>query len=288
MVFLVNTSPLSGKEGKKFTRVTLQQRLQQECDNNISLKFECVQDIADAFKVSGRGEMQLGILIETIRREGFEISVSPPQVLLRETDGMNFEPIEEVTIDCDAEYTGIVIEKLSKRKSELTKSCETNDGKSRLIFKCPTRGLIGYASELKNDTKGTGILNHSFLGYEPHKGELESSRKGCMISMTDGLTTGYSLKDLESRGQLFVGPGTAVYSGMVIGECSRSLDMDVNPCRAKVLTNIRSTVKDEFVRLSPPKAMPLEELIAYMAGKKDLLRMTLFRGRNARCHARIN
>ena len=268
MTFLINDSPIMGTEGKRFTQTTLSERLKQECENNISLRFEPVDGETDAFKVSGRGEMQLGILIETIRREGYELAVSPPQVLFREkSPGLIEEPIEEVIVDCDEIFTGTVIEKITKRKGELCKMLDGGDGKSRLVFKCPTRGLIGYSSELKNDTKGPGILNHSFAGYEPHKGAFESSRKGCLVSMSDGTATAYALADLESRGQLFVGPGARIYAGMVIGECSRAHNLDVNPCRAKVLTNIRSSVKEEFFRLTPPKLMNLEELISYMAGK---------------------
>jgi GTP-binding protein len=268
MNFLVNNSPLAGSEGKGLTRITLYERLRQECENNVSLKLELVEDNVDAFKSSGRGELQLGVLIETIRREGYELAVSPPQVIFK-TDslGNREEPIEEVIIDCDSEFSGVVIEKLSKRKAELVKMTDATDGKCRMVFKCPTRGLIGYASELKNDTKGTGILNHSLFAYEAYKGPVESSRRGCLISMSDGSATGYSLADLESRGTLFVSPGAKIYSGMVIGETSRSLDMEVNPCKAKILTNMRSSVKEEFYRLSPARIMSLEDLISYMTGK---------------------
>lgn len=274
---------MAGIEGKPFTRITLLERLQQECENNVALNIEPIVGEVDAFKVSGRGEMQLGILIETIRREGFELAVSPPQVLLRESrPGLVMEPIEEVIVDCDEVYGGSVIEKITKRKGELTRMLGTGDGKCRMVFTCPTRGLIGYGSELKNDTKGTGILNHSFVGYEPHKGIIESSRKGSLISMADGVATGYALADLEPRGRLFLGPGTRVYAGMVIGECARAQDLEVNPCRAKILTNVRSSVKEEFFRLTPPKLMSLEEIISYMAGTSTRTQRLIHRGRNPR------
>lgn len=249
------------------TRTTLYQRLQRECENNISLKLSETEDI-NAFEVFGRGELQLGILIETIRREGFEIAVSPPRVLTKkESDGTLMEPIEDVTIDCEIEYSGEIIEKLSKRKAVLTKMLDAQEGRCKMEFKCPTRGLIGFVPEMKNFTKGTAVLTHIFSGYEAFKGTVESSRKGCLISMTQGTTTTHALSDLESRGTLFIGPGTRVYSGMVIGECSRSLDIEVNPCREKILTNIRTICKEEFSRLVPPRQIPLEEMIAYMAGK---------------------
>jgi GTP-binding protein len=231
------------------------------------MKFEPCPDLADAFKVSGRGEMQLAVLIETMRREGFEIAVCPPQVVFR--DGPNnthLEPIEEILIDCDPEHCGVVVEGMSRRKGELLRMQECVDGRHRIVFKGPTRGLIGYLTELKNATKGTATLHHAFLSYEDYKGPISTSRKGALISMADGFATGYAVADLESRGTLFVSPGAAIYAGMVIGECSRSTDLDVNPCRTKELTNIRSTVKDEYFRLRPAAKMTLEESISYMAG----------------------
>lgn len=265
MFFQVNTSPLSGSEGKALTSQTLYERLHKECENNIAIQLKKTQS-SDVFEVAGRGEMQLGILLETIRREGYELAVSPPRVVLKRGTGQNeiLEPFEEVTVDCNMEYTGAVIEKLSKRKGELLRMSEV-DAKARLIFKCPMRGLIGYSSEFRNDTHGTGVLNHTFLTYEPYCGDLETSRKGCLISMADGMATGYAIADLESRGTLFIVPGMKIYSGMIVGESTRDLDMEVNPCRAKVLTNMRSTVKEDFSRLVPAKLMSLEETIAYVA-----------------------
>lgn len=266
MTFMVNTSPIAGQEGKSLTRLSLKERLSLECENNVSLKLEN-SDNPDLFKLSGRGELQLGVIIETIRREGYELAVSPPQVLYKTSEnGDKMEPIEEITIDVDSEFSGIVIEKISKRKAEILRMNDGVDGKFRIVAKCPTRGLIGYGSELKNDTKGTGVLNHAFAGYEEFKGPIEFSRKGSLISMATGPCTSYSLADLESRGTLFVGPGTVVYPGMVIGECSRDQDLEVNPCRSKAVSNVRSTLKEEFFRLAPPRQFALEEYIAYMAG----------------------
>lgn len=264
ILFSVNTSPLMGQEGKNMTTNILLARLQQEVDNNVSLKLKMTVD-PDVFEISGRGEMQLGVLIETIRREGFEISVSPPRVLFQtDENGQLLEPVEEVTIDCPSEFSGSIIDKLSKRKGDLLRMMDHPDGNCRMVFKCPMRGLIGFAPELKNDTKGTGIMAHAFLKYESHKGSITKSRKGCMISMADGEATAFAIGELEARGSLFISPGTKIYSGMVIGECNRSQDLEVNPCKGKVLTNVRCTVRDELVRLVPPIVRPLEELLSYM------------------------
>lgn len=273
MTLSVNSSPLAGTEGRGLTKVSLFERLKLECDNNPSLDVRESAEVPDSFVLAGRGEMQLSVLIETIRREGLELAVSPPQVVYH-TDpsaGGLLEPVEEVSVDCDDQYSGTVIEGMSKRKGELLRITSTSEGKTRLIFSCPMRGLIGYATELKNNTKGTGLVNHVFYAYQPYKGPIQAARKGALISMSEGLATGYALADLEARGELFIEPGTRVYPGMVIGECSRSLDMEVNPCRAKALTNVRATVKEEFVRLRPPRSMPLEELISYMGGMLALV-----------------
>lgn len=265
MFFLVNTSPLAGSEGKAMTSQSLLDRLRKECENNIAIQLKPTEH-SDVFEVSGRGEMQLGVLLETIRREGHELAVSPPRVVLRRGAhaGDLLEPFEEVTVDCNMEYAGSVIEKLSKRKAELLRMTEV-DAKARLVFKCPMRGLIGYSAEFRNDTHGTGILNHAFLAYEPHSGEFETSRKGCLISMADGVATAYAIAELESRGTLFIEPGMRIYAGMIVGESSRDLDLEVNPTRAKVLTNMRTTQKEDFFRLATPKIMGLEESIAYVA-----------------------
>lgn len=275
MNFLINSSPLAGSEGKAMTIQQLLKRLETESEFNLALKFE-PGATSDTFKVYGRGEMHLGVLIETIRREGFELAVSPPEVVLnRNSEGDLMEPFEEVTIDCDSEFSSTVIEKMTKRKAEIIRMIELN-GKTRIILKCPTRGLIGFGSEFKTDTRGTGILNHSFSGYEKFKGVIEKNRKGALISMADGVCTGYALTDLESRGTLFVAPGDKVYNGMVVGECSRSNDIEVNPCRTKVLTNVRQILKEENVKLSPPKSFSLEDLIAYVNGNSSDLSSYLY------------
>lgn len=271
MVFSVNDSPLAGREGKAITSQILADRLKKETENNVALIVEPTEK-SDSFEVRGRGELQLGILIETMRREGMELAISPPRVVYKDSKEGKLEPIEEVIIDVDQEYSGVIIEKLSKRKAELEKMTEIGN-KIRLVFNCPTRGLLGYISEFKNDSHGTGVLNHSFRGYEKFKGRLEYSRKGCLISMASGNSTNHALLDLESRGTLFISPGMPVYEGMIIGECSRLLDLDVNPSREKQLTNVRSTVKDETVRLSPAKIMGLEEMMAYV-GDDEIIEVT--------------
>lgn len=270
IVFSPNTSPLSGVEGRAATTQQLADRLKKEAETNIALNVICPsKSNSDSVEVFGRGELHLAILIETMRREGFEFSISPPKVLLQsDPDSIHgkLEPIEEVTIDLDEEYTGTVIDKLTRRKGELQRIAESH-GKSRLIFKIPTRGLLGYHSEFKNDTHGTGVLNHSFSGFEKYKGSLDLSRKGALISMAEGLTTSFALGELEDRGTLFISPGKNVYPGMVIGECSRSFDMDVNPIKTKAVSNYRAISKDDAIRLAPPRLMSLEDYIAYVAGK---------------------
>lgn len=265
MNFLVNNSPLSGSEGKAMTVQQLNSRLANEAEVNLALKYEPGAS-SGIFKVFGRGEMHLGVLIENIRREGFEIAVSPPEVVYRRTDkGDLLEPVEEVTVDCDSQFASTVIEKLTRRKAEITKMNESQ-GKTRITLKCPTRGLIGFGSEFKTDTRGTGVLNFSFLGYERHRGSVENSRKGCLISMADGVCTAYALNDLESRGTLFVSPGDRVYEGMVVGECTRYNDIEVNPCRSKAVTNVRQVLKDDNIKLMQAKEFSLEDLIAYVDG----------------------
>lgn len=274
MNFLVNDSPLAGTEGKALTVQGLLARLQKEAENNISIRLK-IDD--KNFQVSGRGEMQLGVIIETMRREGLEFAVSPPKVVCRRNPlvlGEILEPTEELTIDCPMEYYGIVIQKLAKRKGEVLKILES-DERCRMVFRIPMRGLIGFSSEFKNDTHGVGVMSHSFDSYMPHKGSIERSRKGSLISMIEGTTTFFALSELESRGELFVVPGTKVYPGMVVGESSRSHDIEVNPCRLKVLTNVRSTVKEEFIRLSPARLFSLEETIAYMAGRVHVVFLSL-------------
>lgn len=277
MNFSINSSPIANREGKAVTTHQLFERLNKEIETNVALSIQPSIN-SDAYQVFGRGELQLGILIETLRREGMELAVSPPQVIFKEdpNDSLKkLEPIEEITVDVDDEYTGMVIEKLTKRKGILIKVID-GKGKTRLVFHVPTRGLLGYSSEFKNDTQGTGILNHCFLGYEPYKGKLETTRKGTLISMADGITTAYALSELEPRGTLFVGSNMPVYTGMIIGECSRSGDMEVNPVRTKQVSNVRTVFKDEAIRLTPPRCMTLEEAIAYVAGRTYILYAQIF------------
>ncbi|KYQ90744.1 elongation factor tu family protein [Tieghemostelium lacteum] len=259
MHFEVNTSPFSGKEGTQLTALKIKNRLLKELESNVSLH---VNVSGETFEVKGRGELQLGILLENMRREGFELAVSQPKVVFQKDEaGHTMEPQEEVIIDVDTEYSGAIIEKLSKRKGDIIEM-KQGMGKSRLVFMVPSRGLIGLRSELINDTKGTGVMNHLFHSYVPHKGPMDNREKGALISMMEGQTTAYALSSLEDRGTLFVGPQTPVYSGMIVGENSKQNDLDVNPVKAKQLTNIRTVSKEEGIRLQPPKILKLEEAIA--------------------------
>ncbi|KAF9436484.1 hypothetical protein BGZ76_003811 [Entomortierella beljakovae] len=269
MKFSVNDSPYAGEEGKNLTSNMIRERLMKEAETNVALQV-VESDNKEAFEVRGRGELQLGVLIETMRREGFELSVSPPRVVFKEVKGQRLEPVEEVTIDVANQYTGTVIEKLSKRKAEL-KSFEESGDKTRIVFECPTRGLLGYSAEFKNDTSGDGTLNHTFLEYAPFKGNLERTRKGSLVAMGSvGGATSYALNLIEPRGKLFIRPGDKVYAGMVIGESSRSGDLEVNPTRAKQVTNIRTVAKDDNIILRPPVEMSLESMISYIAGDEVL------------------
>jgi GTP-binding protein len=260
----VNDSPLAGREGTKVQSRVIRDRLVREAEGNVAIKLRDSGDAA--FEVAGRGELQLGVLIETMRREGFELSISRPRVLYdRDPDtGERLEPIEEVTVDVDDPYTGVVIDKISKRKGELQGMRPTGAGKTRLVFLAPSRGLIGYHGEFLTDTRGTGVINRMFHGYASFKGPIEARRNGALVSTADGEAVAYALWYLEERGKLFVLPGTKVYRGMIVGEHSRDNDLDVNPLRAKQLTNIRTHSKDEAVRLTPIVPMTLEQAIAYV------------------------
>ncbi|KAI9105543.1 P-loop containing nucleoside triphosphate hydrolase protein [Phlyctochytrium arcticum] len=262
MHFYVNDSPLGGREGKHVTSQVIRDRLLKEVETNVGLQ---IVEREDAYEVKGRGELQMGVLIETMRREGYEMSVSPPKVLFQqgEDKGSLLEPIEEVTMDVTHGDAGTVIEKMTKRKGEL-KSYTESAGKARLVFEIPTRGLLGYPAEFKNDTHGQGTINYLFLGYAAHKGPLEKTRKGSIISTAAGETTAYALAAIEARGKLFIGPGVQVYPGMIIGEHSRDHELEVNPVKAKQLTNIRQANKEEAIRLTPPVLMGLERMIAYV------------------------
>ncbi|KAF9971629.1 hypothetical protein BGZ73_005402 [Actinomortierella ambigua] len=269
MKFSVNDSPYAGEEGKQLTSNMIKERLLKEAETNVALQVVEAEN-KEAFEVRGRGELQLGVLIETMRREGFELSVSPPRVVYKEENGQRLEPIEEVTIDVPNHYTGTIIEKLSKRKAEL-KTFDENGDKTRLIFECPTRGLLGYAAEFKNDTSGDGTLNHTFLEYSPFKGALERTRKGSLVATgMVGQATSYALNLIEPRGKLFIRPGDKVYAGMVIGESARTGDLEVNPTRAKQVTNIRTVAKDDNIILRPPVEMSLETMISYLAADEVL------------------
>ncbi len=264
MTFFVNTSPLAGKSGKKLTSRMIGERLFREAETNIALKVTQSAN-NEAFEVSGRGELQLGILIETMRREGFELSVSRPRVIMHQNEnGEKTEPIEEVVIDVDDEFSGVVIEKMTKRKATITEMKPSGIGKTRIVFSAPSRGLIGYLSEFRTDTRGTGIMNRVFDKYDLYRGPITQYRPGVLVSMESGQTTTYALHNLEPRGVLFVGPQTEVYSGMIVGEHSKENDIEVNPVRGKQLTNVRSVTADEKLFLAPPRKISLEEALSYI------------------------
>ncbi|MFZ4067520.1 MAG: translational GTPase TypA [Phenylobacterium sp.] len=265
MTVSVNDSPLAGREGDKVQSRVIRDRLLKEAQSNVAIRVTESSD-KDAYEVAGRGELQLGVLIEGMRREGFELSISRPRVVFQadaET-GERMEPIEEVVIDVDEEFTGIVIEKLSARKAELKDMGPSGAGKTRITLMAPSRSLIGYQGEFLTDTRGSGVLNRVFSHYEGYKGPIDAGRKGVLVSNSDGETAAFALWNLEDRGTMFVGGGEKTYQGMIIGENSRSDDLDVNPMKAKQLTNVRASGKDEAVRLTPPRRMTLEQAIAYI------------------------
>jgi GTP-binding protein len=266
ITFSVNDSPLGGREGTKVTSRMIGERLYREAEGNVAIRVgESTEK--DAFEVAGRGELQLGVLIETMRREGFELSISRPRVLFK-TDpstGRRLEPLEEIAVDVDEEFTGIVVDKMSRRKAAMQEMRPSGGGKLRLSFIGPTRGLIGYQGEFLADTRGTGVMSRLFNGYAPHKGDIEGRRNGVLVSTADGVAIAYALWNLEERGPMFIEPGAEIYEGMIIGAHTRGNDLDVNPAKGKQLTNIRTTAKDEGVRLTPPQIMSLEQAIAYIA-----------------------
>jgi len=263
MTVSVNDSPLAGREGDKVQSRVIRDRLLKEAESNVAIRVT-ETSAKDAYEVAGRGELQLGVLIESMRREGFEVSISRPRVVFREENGQRLEPIEEVVIDVDDEFTGVVIEKLSARKAELKDMGPSGAGKTRITLMAPSRSLIGYQGEFLTDTRGSGVLNRVFSHYEPYKGYIEGRQKGVLVSNSDGETAAYALWNLEERGVMFVGAGEKTYQGMIIGENSRSDDLDVNPMKAKQLTNVRASGKDEAVRLTPPRRPTLEQAIAYI------------------------
>ncbi len=264
VTFGINDSPLAGRDGKKVQSRVIRDRLMKEAESNVAIRISDTPG-GEAFEVAGRGELQMGVLIENMRREGFELSISRPQVLFREEDGQRLEPIEEVTIDVDDEYSGAVIEKITgARKGELAEMRPAGAGKTRIIAHVPSRGLIGYHGEFLTDTRGTGVLNRVFHGWAAHKGQIPGRRAGVLISMENGQAVAYALWNLEERGRMFVGPQTDVYQGMVIGEHSRDNDLEVNPLKGKKLTNVRASGSDDAVRLTPHIQFSLEEAIAYI------------------------
>ena len=264
VTFGINDSPLAGRDGKKVQSRVIRDRLMKEAESNVAIKISDTPG-GEAFEVAGRGELQMGVLIENMRREGFELSISRPQVVMREEDGVRMEPIEETTIDVDDEYSGAVIEKLTgPRKGELTEMKPAGAGKTRIIAHVPSRGLIGYHGEFLTDTRGTGVLNRVFHGWAPHKGSIPGRRAGVLISMENGDSVAYALWNLEDRGRMFIGAQAKVYTGMIIGEHSRDNDLEVNPLKGKKLTNVRASGTDEAVRLTTPIEMSLEQAIAYI------------------------
>jgi len=265
MTFRINDGPLGGREGKKVTSRQIRDRLFKETEGNVAIKVKISEEV-DAFEVAGRGELQLGVLIEQMRREGFELTIGRPRVLTRDNPetGAREEPFEEVLIDVDETHSGVVVEKMSLRRGQMQDMRPSGGGKLRLTFHIPSRGLIGYHGEFLTDTRGTGMMNRLFLGYRPWAGPIEGRRNGSLISNADGEAVQYALFYLQERGTLFVNPGDRVYVGMILGENSRDNDLDVNPIKEKKLTNIRAAGKDEALLLIPPRRMSLEQAIAYI------------------------
>ncbi|MES2334892.1 MAG: translational GTPase TypA [Pseudomonadota bacterium] len=264
VTFGINDSPLAGRDGSKVQSRVIRERLIREAEVNVAIKVADTPG-GEAFEVSGRGELQMGVLIENMRREGFELSISRPRVIMKDVDGVRNEPIEEVIVDVDDEYSGAVIDKLTgERKGDLVEMKPAGVGKTRLIAHVPSRGLIGYQGQFLTDTRGTGVLNRIFHGWAPHKGPIQGRRQGVLISTEAGVSVAYALWNLEDRGRMFIGPQEQVYVGMIIGEHSRDNDLEVNPLKGKKLTNVRASGTDEAVRLTPHIKMSLEEAIAYI------------------------
>ncbi len=273
MSFLVNDSPLAGTEGDKVTSRVIRDRLLREAEGNVALKIEETAE-KDAFQVSGRGELQLAVLIETMRREGFELAVSRPRVVLRRDEaGRTLEPVEEVVIDVDEGHAGIVVQKLSERKAEMVELRPSGGNRQRLVFHAPTRGLIGYQSELLTDTRGTAVMNRLFHDYRPWLGDIAGRVNGVLIANEAGEAVAYALWNLEDRGPMVIEPGAKVYQGMIIGIHTRDNDLEVNVLKGKKLTNIRAAGKDEAVRLTPPVRMTLEKALSWI-GDDELVEVT--------------
>jgi GTP-binding protein len=263
MSFAVNDSPYAGRDGDKVQSRVIRERLEREAETNVAIRLSVAHD-NDSFEVAGRGELQLGVLIETLRREGFELSISRPRVLFQDGPGGREEPYETVVIDVDDEFSGTVVEKMSLRKAEMTDMRPSGAGKTRLTFSAPSRGLIGYHGEFLSDTRGTGIMNRLFEKYGPYKGVITGRQNGVLISMEKGKAQAYALNMLEERGVLFISPGDDLYEGMIIGENAKPQDLEVNPLKSKQLTNFRASGKDEGIRLTPPRRLTLEQAIAYI------------------------
>jgi len=264
MSFSVNDSPFAGRDGDKVQSRVIRERLEREAEGNVAIRVTMAAD-NDSFEVAGRGELQLGVLIETLRREGFELSISRPRVLFRDGPNGREEPYETVLVDVDDEFSGTVIDKMALRKAEMTDMRPSGGGKTRLTFSAPSRGLIGYHGEFLSDTRGTGIMNRLFEKYGPYKGPIQGRQNGVLISMEQGPAVAYALSALEDRGVLFISPGEMLYEGMVIGENAKTQDLEVNPLKSKQLTNFRASgPKDEGIRLTPPHRMSLEQAIAYI------------------------
>ncbi len=272
MTFMQNDSPFMGKEGKFVTSRHIWERLQRELQTNVSIRVERSEN-GDEFIVKGRGELQLSILIENMRREGYELQVSKPKVIFRELNGKKTEPIELALIDVADEYAGVVIEKLGARKGEMTDMNQGTDGYTRIEFKIPSRGLIGFRSEFLTDTRGTGILNHSFYEYEYYKGDIPGRNRGVLIANEPGASNGYALDGLQDRGEMFIETGVAVYEGMIVGEHNRENDLTVNVCKAKKLSNVRASGSDDAIKLAPPRIFSLEQALEYI-DDDELLEIT--------------
>jgi GTP-binding protein len=272
MIFAVNTSPFAGREGKFLTSRHLRERLFKESQHNVSIRVEDT-DSPDSFQVSGRGELQLAILIEMMRREGYEMQVSRPEPILRFVDGVKQEPMEQLIIDCPEEYIGAVTQKTGQRKGRMLKMVNHGHGRVRLEFRIPSRGLIGFRTEFLTDTRGTGILNHLFDGYDEWQGKIASRTSGALVADRAGRTTSYAISNIQERGEMFIAPAEQVYEGMIIGESSRPMDIDVNITKEKKLTNMRASTSDEGIKLTPPRSMNLEQCLEWIR-EDELLEVT--------------